>query len=222
VACRILADRQGSQARIAVGLSMSELDFSPRQGADDHSFSKLHFLRAQLPFLAILTLAIAGVAYTNMSHRPLVGYWELLAIAMGAVCVATEWGGLDDKQARFRLMWTQALHWVAVLAAMNIMLLSRVQQLLPAAATSLVLLLLLALGTFLAGLNLLSLRICFLGAAMALAVPTISWVKQSALFLILAAVFLVGVAMTFWSRWSDTDHSKRRTSPYSGEPKGGQ
>ena len=41
---------------------------------------------------------------------------------------------------------------------------------------------LLALGTFLAGVHLLSLQIGFLGVALALAVPAISWVKQSALF----------------------------------------
>jgi hypothetical protein len=167
----------------------------------------------------MLTLAIAGVAYTNISHQPLVGYWEFLAIAMGVVCVITEWPALDDKHARFRLMWTQALHWAAVLVAMNIMLLSGVQQLLPALATSLVLLILLALGTFLAGLNLLSLQIGFLGLAMALAVPALSWVKQSALFLILAVVFLVGLGMTFWSGWGDTHptNSKRPRSPYSGD-----
>jgi hypothetical protein len=37
----------------------------------------------------------------------------------------------------------------------------------------------------------------------ALAVPAISWVKQSALFLVLAAVFLIGLGMTFWSRQRD-------------------
>jgi len=58
-------------------------------------------------------------------------------------------------------------------------------------------LILLALGTFFAGLNLLSLQICFLGLAMVLAVPAISWVKQSALFLLLAAVLLIGLGMTF-------------------------
>jgi hypothetical protein len=35
---------------------------------------------------------------------------------------------------------------------------------------------------------------------MVLAVPAISWVKQSALFLLLAAVLLIGLGMTFWSR----------------------
>jgi hypothetical protein len=196
---------------------MREFDVSPRQGTDGHGFIQGDFVRRQLPFLAILTLAIAGVAYTNFSHKPLVGYWEFLAVAMCVVCVVTEWSERDDRQARFRLMWTQALHWVAVLITMNIMLLSGVQQLLPAQATSLVLLMLLALGTFLAGLNLMSLQICFLGLAMALAVPAISWIKQSALLLILALVFLIGLGMAFWSRWGGAHRPERQAPSYSGE-----
>ena len=73
-----------------------------------------------------------------------------------------------------------------------------------ALATSLVLLILLALGTFLAGLHLASVQICFLGLALALAVPTISWLKQSALFFILGAVALIGLVMTFWPRRGQT------------------
>lgn len=189
---------------------MSEPGLSPSRTADDDSggFSKASFLRRQLPFLTVLTLAIAGVAYTNISHQPLVGYWEFLALAMGVVCVVTEWSGLDEKQARVRLIWTQALHWVAVLIAMNIMLLSNVQQHIPTLATSLTLLILLALGTFLAGLNLLSPQICFLGLALALAVPAISWLKQSMLFFTLAVVFLVGLGLTFWLSWGDSRSAK--------------
>jgi hypothetical protein len=182
---------------------MSELNSPSSQNPDPDGLSTASFFRRQLPFLAVLLLAIAGVAYTNFSRQPLVGYWEFLALAIGALCVVTEWTELEDKQARFRLMWTQALHWVAVLVTMNIVLLGGVQQLLPAPATSLVLLMLLALGTFLAGLNLLSLQICFLGFAMALAVPALSWVKQSILFLVLVAVFLVGVGIAFWQLRAD-------------------
>src|SRR6478672_694595 len=65
---------------------------------------------------------------------------------------------------------------------------------------SLVLLTLLALGTFLAGVNFLSLEICFLGLAMALAVPAIAWFKQSALFLVLAAIFVIGLGLVLWPR----------------------
>jgi hypothetical protein len=176
------------------------------------------FLRGQLPYISVLGLAIVGVAYTNMAHQPLVGYWEFLALATGVVCVVAEWPKLDDGQAHLRLIWTQSVHWVSVLVAMNIMLLSGVQQFVAAPATSLMLLLLLALGTFLAGLNLSLLPICFLGLALALAVPVVSWVKQSILFLVLIVVFLVGVAVTFWPKRSELATTKigsvvaRRTS----------
>jgi hypothetical protein len=98
------------------------------------------------------------------------------------------------------LMWTQALHWIAVLITMNIMLLTGVQRTLAWPATSRVLLMLLALGTFLGGLNLLSLPICCLGVALALAVPAIAWLKQSALFLVLIAIFLIGLGIIFLPR----------------------
>jgi hypothetical protein len=54
-------------------------------------------------------------------------------------------------------------------------MLFRVQSMLPAPAVSLVLLTLLALGMFLAGVAFLSAQICFLGLATALAVPAIAW-----------------------------------------------
>ena len=135
------------------GAERSVSDFEESETIADRP-GRGSFLRRQLPYILILGLAIVGVAYTNIAHQPLVGYWEFLALATGLVCVIAEWPSLSDRQARVRLIWTQSVHWVAVLVAMNIMLLSGVQQLFPTPATSLALLLLLALGTFLAGLNL--------------------------------------------------------------------
>jgi hypothetical protein len=181
---------------------MSEINKHESKDAEAslaHS-ARSHFLWQQLPYVIVLVLAIAGVAYANVSHRPLAGYWEFLALAIAVVCIITKWPELDNRQDRFRLIWTQAVHWLAVLITMNIMLLSGVQQLLPTPATSLVLLALLALGCFLAGLSLLSPRLCFLGVAMVAAVPAISWLKQSVLFFVLAAVLVIGLGMTFWLR----------------------
>jgi hypothetical protein len=176
---------------------MSEDNFPA--GTGPSHFGKANSWRRHLPYLLVLALAFAGVAYANMSQKSLAGYWELLALMSGGVCIFAEWDKVEGKQARVRLVWTQAVHWIAVLVAMNIMLLAGVQQLLPAAATSLVLLMLLALGSFLAGLNLASLELCFLGLVLALAVPAVSWVKQSMLFIILAGAFVVGIGMAFWS-----------------------
>lgn len=190
---------------------MSETYEQQREGTPSPAnFGRADFSWQRLPFAVALVLAIAGVAYTNISHQPLVGYWEFLALAIAVVCVVTKWPELDNKQAQFRLIWTQALHWVAVLVTMNMMLVSGVQQLLPTPATSLVLLTLLALGTFLAGLSLMSLQICFLGIAMGAAVPALSWLKQSVVFFLLAAVFVVGIGMTFWLGYgrSAPDNSK--------------
>ncbi|MEH2481834.1 membrane-associated HD superfamily phosphohydrolase [Nitrobacteraceae bacterium AZCC 2146] len=186
---------------------MSEIDLQQSKGMPPSTNSgRASFLWQQLPYLVALVLAIAGVAYTNISRQPLVGYWEFLALAIAVVCVVTKWPELNNKRAQFRLIWTQALHWVAVLATMNIILLSGVQQLLPAPATSLVLLTLLALGTFLAGLSLLSPQISFLGLAMGASVPAISWLQQSVIFFLLAAILLIGLGMTFWLRG---DHDRR-------------
>ena len=43
----------------------------------------------ELPYIAVLAFTILGVAYTSVSHEPLIGYWEFLAVATGLVCVTT-------------------------------------------------------------------------------------------------------------------------------------
>src|SRR5208282_619951 len=97
------------------------------------------------------------------------------------------------RDDRVRLIWTQVLHWAAFLVAMNLVLVSDVQQMLNADATGLAILVLLALGTFVAGVHSLSWQTCALGVLMALSVPAIAWIEESALVLLLAAVALVGL-----------------------------
>jgi hypothetical protein len=119
---------------------------------------------------------------------------------MGVICVAAGWRHAQNKKARVRLLWTQALHWLAFVIAMNLMLLPNVQNMLNSDATGLAILLLLALGTFVAGVHILAWQVCVLGLIMALCVPAIAWVEESALIVMLGAVVLVAVGMAFW--WS--------------------
>ena len=118
---------------------MSEADLPPRQIDTPSRFRRENFLYRRLPYIAVLVLAILGVAYTNISHQSLVGYWEFLVMVMAVVCIVTQWESAPDKRARFRLIFTQALHWVAILVTMNIVLTSGLRALLPVPATSLVL-----------------------------------------------------------------------------------
>ena len=153
-----------------------------------------------LPFLAVLALAIFGVAYSNFSGHPINGYWEFLAIAMGLLCIFVGWAKAPGRESRLRLVWTQVAHWVAIIVAMNLVLLQGFQQLMPVQAVGLILMLLLGVGTFLAGVNLMSLRISFLGLAMALSIPAMTWLKQASLLLVLAGVAIAGLAVAFWPR----------------------
>src|ERR1700730_5523863 len=175
---------------------MSELEEAQNAaGHLAHSRVARFWLR-ELPYIAVLALTILGVAYTSVSQQPLIGYWVYLAVAIGLVCVTTGWLHIHDPKARFRMVWTQALHWLAFLIAMNIVLLPNVQRMLNAPVTGLALLMLLALGTFVA-------HICVLGIIMALCVPGIAWLEESALLLVLGVVALIGIGITFWWRLSD-------------------
>ena len=154
----------------------------------------------ELPYVLVLILTLLGAAYMSFSKQSIVGYWEFLAPVIGLVCVGAGWPQANDKAARWRLVWTQALHWLAFLVAMNLLLLSSVQSMLTAEATGLTILTLLALGTFVAGVHLQAWQICLLGMVMGLSVPAVAWIERSALFLLLAAVALAGIGLAFW--WS--------------------
>jgi hypothetical protein len=177
-------------------MSQSSLDTRLEHG--DVAASRRHsLLYTAIPYIAVLLLTILGVAYTSVAKRPLVGYWEMLAAITGAVCVIAGWPHAHTRDERVRLVWTQALHWIAFLVAMNLVLVSDVQRLLNADATGVAVLLLLALGTFVAGVHTLSWQTCVLGLVMALGVPIIAWVDESALVLALSAIAVVVIGGAF-------------------------
>jgi hypothetical protein len=156
------------------------------------------FWLRELPYVVVLILTLFGVAYASFSRQSMVGYWEFMAPLMGLLCVVLAWPHAPDKAARLRLIWTQALHWLAFLAAMNLLLLSGVASLLSPDAIGLTILTLLALGTFVAGVHIRAWQICSLGVVMALGVPAIAWIERSALLLLLVAIALAAIGAALW------------------------
>jgi hypothetical protein len=152
----------------------------------------------ELPFSLVLLLTIIGVAYTSFSKQPIITYWELLAPIIGLVCIGAGWPSANDKSARLRLIATQALHWLAFLVVMNMMLLPSVQRTFNASATGLSIFTLLALGTFTAGVHVLSWQVGLLGLIMALGIPAIAWIENSALIVVLIVGAVLGIGVVFW------------------------
>ena len=157
------------------------------------------FWLRELPYVVVLILTLFGVAYASFSRQSMVGYWEFLAPVIGVLCVVIGWPHAPERAARLRLVWTQALHWLAFLVAMNLLLLSGVASTLSPEATGLTILTLLALGTFVAGVHIQAWQICLLGMVMGLGVPAIAWIERSALLLLLLAVVaLAAIAAALW------------------------
>jgi hypothetical protein len=164
-------------------------------------------LLREMPYVLVLALTLIGVAYMSFSKQAIVGFWELLAPLIAAVCIAGGWRHARDWPARRRLIWTQVLHWLAIVVAMNLILVSGVQAMFTSNDAGLVVLALLALGTFTAGVHTLSWQICALGVVMALGIPGIAWVERASLFLLLIALVVAVVAAALW--WNQ---GGRRTS----------
>jgi hypothetical protein len=175
--------------------------------ATKHKFLHLYFWTRELPFALVLILTLVGVAYTSFSKEPITGYWEILAPLIALVCVSAGWEDATDNSARLRLIGTQALHWLAFIVVMNMLLLPSVQRLFNASAVGLAIFTLLALGTFTAGVQVLSWQVCLLGLIMALGVPAIAWIENSALIGVLVFGVAVGIGVVIW--WHLRDRRTR-------------
>jgi hypothetical protein len=160
-------------------------------------FSPRAFLRREWPYLLVLVLALFGIAYTSFSRTPMTIYWIVLAPIIGVLCVVTRWRDIESRNERMRLLWTQALHWTAVVIAMHLMFVTDVRRMINADAGALAELTLLALGTFTAGVHVGGWRICLVGVILAAGVPGIAWLEQSALFLLLVAVVIGAIVAPF-------------------------
>ena len=151
----------------------------------------------ELPYLLVLALALFGVAYTSFARTPITLYWIFLAPFIGIICVVSRWRVAADREQRMRLMWSQGLHWLAVLAAIELTFVADVDRMMNSDATSLVTLTVLALGAFTAGVNIASWRICLVGALLAFSVPAIAWLQQSTLLIVLVLAVVVAIAAPF-------------------------
>lgn len=158
------------------------------------------FLFRQWPYFAMLALALFGVAYTSMTRQGMTTYWIALAPIFGLISVAAGWRDAESVDGRWRLIRTQALHWGAVLAAMYLVFIGDVKQMMSTDVSALIVLTVLALGCFTAGVHTGAWRLSLVGVILGLGVPAIAWLEESTLLLLLIAIVLVAIAALVFSR----------------------
>ena len=172
---------------------------------DESRFNLIGILIRDWPYFLMLLLAIFGVAYTNFARQAMTSYWIALAPIYGLICVAARWRAVEGHQTHMRLVGTQAIHWASVVFAMYLVFVGDVKHMMSDDASAIMVLTVLALGTFTAELHIASWRVCLVGAVLAIGVPAIAWFEERTLFLFLIALLLLAAVGAYFV----FDHRRR-------------
>uniref|UniRef100_UPI0018DF0318 hypothetical protein n=1 Tax=Roseomonas rosulenta TaxID=2748667 RepID=UPI0018DF0318 len=154
-------------------------------------------LLSEAPYIAMLVAGFFGVAWVGGTEQPNLLYWKILTPIFGLLCVVAGWSGSASSGGRTRLIWTQALHWAAFLIAMMLLFAPSVRGVVNDNATEIGLLLLLGLGTFVAGVHAGSWRIVAVGAVLGLSVPAVAVMQQSVMLIVSGALVVLLCAGAF-------------------------
>ena len=169
----------------------------------------------EFPYILLLVLAVVGIAYTSVSPDSSAAYWKVLAPVFAVVCIVSQWPRVAaGGGAKTRLIVIQLVHWGAFLFTILLVFLPGVQTTLTSVLSAQIILYLLALSTFLAGLHNVSWQLMAVGVLMALSVPAIAYLERSVLLgvVIVAAVVLVIVAYVFQRRRAGAKPSSTPTA----------
>jgi hypothetical protein len=141
----------------------------------------------------MLLLALVGVIL-----RLPVSYWIVLTPIFGLISIVEGWRHFPTRNERLGLACRVAAIWGALLVAIYLLYNNGVQGVLNANGTSLAMIILLALGTFVAGVQARVWQICAVGGLLFLAVPGVGWLYQSPLLLAAATILLIGLGGLVW------------------------
>jgi hypothetical protein len=168
----------------------------------------LRWLAHDIPYIAMLCLALAGVVL-----RLPVRYWVVLTPVFAVISIAAGWSHFSTRAERLGLVYGLALNWLALLVAIYLMFNSGVQGVLSLNATELSMMTLLALGTFVAGVEARVWQIIGVGVVLFLAVPGIGWLDQSPLLIAAATGVAIGLGGVAW--WLGQSWQGRTAEPAS-------
>jgi hypothetical protein len=144
-------------------------------------------------YIAMLMLALAGVIL-----RLPVSYWVILIPVFGAITIAEGWSHFTDRSDRLGMVYRVGLNWCALLLAIYLLSNDGVKGVMNVNAVSLSMMTLLALGTFVAGVQARVWQICTVGGILFLAVPGLGWLDQSPLLLTAAATVVGALGGVAW------------------------
>ena len=130
------------------------------------------------------------MAATTVTGQPKRIYWSIFTPVAAVVCVLEGWRVAKSAADYTSVLFTQVFQWLAVGAAMYLLMLTSVRAMMNDDSVGLALLTVLALSVFTAGVHLRAWRLLVSGAFLAGAVMAISFIEAYAIVL-MAGVFAV-------------------------------
>ena len=182
---------------------MQGIEPGPDRPAIAEQHDLLPVARKLAPYIVMIVVATIAVAWTDL--RPQTGHlvWRGVAVLYAAIAIWRVWA--HDRLHRWRATGVQLLHWLVFLLAMFIIEVPIVFDALNDISRGILLLLLLALATFLDGLYV-DWRFCLVGALLGIGVVAVAFFNQAATAIIIAGLVALGVLYAF-------HHLRRRFRP---------
>lgn len=143
--------------------------------------------------ILLVLLSVVGIGITDFAPQFSHWYWLAMVPATGIACLVMEWSrarqnGLDAAT----IVKKEVSMWLSVLVAVNLVYFLLHAGRLDSENTGLVILLILALATFLAGLHL-GWRLCLLGAFLAGALVLATYLEEFLWIVLLVVLAAAGV-----------------------------
>jgi hypothetical protein len=173
---------------------MSEKSSTPVSGDAAIKKSRRHRLLGiyESVIIGLILLSIIGIGITDFSPADSYKYWVAMVPIFCGACLILEWSHARGKGAKWSTMLrTQLLHWIGLLVAVRLVFEMLHKGRLDNENTGLVILLLLALSTFIAGIHL-GWRLCLVGGFLGAALVAATYLEEYVwLLLIIGLAVLV-------------------------------
>jgi len=157
--------------------------------------------------ILLVLLAIVGIGFTDFSPLTSHWYWLAMVVVVGIACIVMEWSRSRKKGlSAATIVKKEVFIWLGVLVAVNLVYFLFQSGRLDSENTGLVILLILALATFLAGLRL-DWRLCLLGVLLGGALILATYMEEF-LWIVLLVVLAVAAGIYFLDRFKSGHENK--------------
>jgi hypothetical protein len=155
------------------------------------------FGTVEIILIVLILLSIIGIGIVDYFPEYSRHYWLVMVLVFAGACFILEWSRARGKGQKWTtIVKTQFLLWVGLLLAVQIVFLLQRTRGLNNENTGLIILLLLALTTFFAGVNL-GWRLLVVGILLGLALIGAVYLEQFAWMFLIIAIVVVAIFLLF-------------------------